>query len=197
MEQDMKTGVLLSVYVKISRGTSVCSGFTMNQYLLLLSFILTISISSDILANQRKKYRVYYSNVSNQNAYKKKSISPHVVINITPPTKPIGGEIIVEVYNHSERPLSLVQFDFTLFNKGGFDINSPKIEVEDLLKARSAARKIQANIKGRFPHIDKARLGLLKIFDTNAKELFIDTYVQLVRTASGVRKPKTNAVKKK
>jgi hypothetical protein len=80
-----------------------------------------------------KSEAIRSKNVVHTQAYKPRpERGQHIDIKVTPPgRRGSDGKVLVEVYNRSKQHLSLIQFDISLNNRGGFSINAPG-KAEDL-----------------------------------------------------------------
>ena len=131
-------------------------------------------------ATKRKKSPISYRKVRPDHAYHSNPKGPFLGIKITPPTM-AGPEnpILVEIYNLSKANLALVKFDINLINNAGYDLAS-SIQGDDMLPGQSAIRHIKVTGKGHFPPILRVEVSDLRILDTNATDIILPTYVDLV-----------------
>ena len=128
----------------------------------------------------KAKAKITYRRVKNTQAYARNSAGQYLGIKVTPP-KVMGPDqfVIVEVYNMSKSDLALVTFDITLHNNSGYDLSSG-IEGDDVMPGQSALRKIATPGKGPFPPVNKVDIENLRVVNTNATEVVINAYVDLV-----------------
>jgi hypothetical protein len=106
----------------------------------------------------------------------------HIDIKVTPPgARGVDGRVLVEVYNRGKAHLALVQFDVVLTNRGGFAITAP-VKAEDLRPNMSGSQWVKIpSIKGAFPIIDQAIVENLKMVNTEAREIKMKGFVDLIR----------------
>ncbi len=106
----------------------------------------------------------------------------HIDIKVTPPgARGSDGRVLVEVYNRGKQHLALIQFDVTLLNRGGFEITAP-VRADDLKPNMSGSQWIIIpRIRGAFPSIDEAIADNIKAVATDAREVKIKSFVDLIK----------------
>ena len=107
---------------------------------------------------------------------------PHLDVKVTPPeARGEPGKVLVEVYNRGKTHLALVQFDVTLFNHGGFEISAP-VKAEDLRPNMSGSQWIKIpQVKGKFPSIDAARMSHIVTITSEAKDITMKAFMELIK----------------
>lgn len=122
-------------------------------------------------------------NIPHTQAYKPRpELGSYLDIKVTPPgPRGSDGRVLVEVYNRSKQHLSLIQFEVTLNNRGGFAITAP-IKAEDLKPNMSGSQWVKIpKVKGAFPAVDEAVVENLKVVTSDAREIKIKTNVDLIK----------------
>ncbi len=112
----------------------------------------------------------------------KKRPEPHIHVVVTPPEKRgKKNQVLVEVYNRTKEPLSIVLFDITFLNHAALEISS-KVEASDLAPNLSGAQWIDLGKMGKeFPTIDSARLDGLQVVDKKANKREVKVYLDLIK----------------
>ena len=141
-------------------------------------FLIAIAVSSTSFgAAIRSK------NVPHNQAYKlHPKRGQYLDIKVTPPgARGADGRVLVEVYNRGKSHLALIQFDVTLTNRGGFGITAA-VTAEDLRPNMSGSQWVKIPmIKGAFPLIDEAIVDNLHVVTVDARDIKINTYVDLIK----------------
>ena len=126
---------------------------------------------------------IHSKNVTHTQAYKlHPERGQYVDIKVTPPgARGADGRVLVEVYNRGKSHLALIQFDVTLTNHGGFGITAA-VKAEDLSPNMSGSQWVKIPmIKGAFPVIDEAIVDNVHVVTVDARDIKINTYVDLIK----------------
>ena len=154
----------------------------MMRILSLLFLSLSLLTSAPLSEAKPKKAKIIYRVVKNTGAYNRATSGQHLALKITPPEFYGAGQFIfVEIYNYTNQHLGQVDFDIFLKNNSWYNFDA-HVTGDDILPKRSALRKIAVpKGKGRFPGIDKVKISNLKVYNMDASEIRVNTYVDLVR----------------
>lgn len=139
--------------------------------------------SGSVLTGAPGAHSVKASIVDHKTAYKPKpERGPHLDVKVTPPEiRGREGRVMIEVYNRGTAHLASVTFDVTLSNQGGFEITAP-VSADDLKPNMSGGQWVKIPpIKGAFPKIIGAKLSNLRIINSQAREISMKTYMDLVK----------------
>lgn len=171
-----------------------CSGMLFRQWVRDLaarwSLLLTlVSIATRVLEGNSVAVAETYPTsvkatiVEHKAAYTSKpERGPHIDIKVTPPEiRGKEGRVMIEVYNRGKVHLASVTFDVTLSNQGGFEFTA-EVTADDLRPNMSGGQWVKIPpIKGKFPKIIGAKLSHLRVIDSNAREVSMKAYMDLIK----------------
>jgi hypothetical protein len=120
--------------------------------------------------------------VIHSEAYKKREgLGPHIEIKVTPPEeRGRKGFLLVEVYNYSKTYLALAEFNMSLSNKSGENVEA-HITCEDIKGGWSALKWVRIPGNRSFPLITKVSVANLKMITEQAREVKLKYFVDLIK----------------
>ncbi len=105
----------------------------------------------------------------------------YVSIKVTPPEqRGQKGHVLVEVYNFTNRYLSVVDFDIVLHNDMGMRVES-HIFAEDLKPNWSALKWVQIPEASDIPKIDAVSIQRMFMFTDEGKRIRLRFYTDLIK----------------
>ena len=121
--------------------------------------------------------------VDHKTAYSPKpQRGPHIDVKVTPPElRGKTGRVMIEVYNRGKDHLSLIMFDVTLKNNQGWNLTAP-VKAEDLNPNMSGGQWVEIpKMNEKFPTITAAELAHMRVVTSDAREVKLPIYMDLIK----------------
>lgn len=121
--------------------------------------------------------------VDHRTAYNPKpERGPHLDVKVTPPElRGKVGRVMIEVYNRGKEHIASVDFEVTLKNNSGWQLNAP-VHAEDLKPNMSGGQWVEIpKMAEKFPTITAASMKHLRVINVEAKEIKLQPYMDLVK----------------
>jgi hypothetical protein len=154
------------------------------QAILKVLVLLTILFESRPIAvakNKNFQKRGNHRISHHKEAYKRKKIGAHLNIKVTPPEiRGKKGMVAVEIYNFSEKNLSVIDFWLELETDGYANIEA-HITVDDLGPNWSDIRWIKIQGDGTMPKIVKLSVLRLDMFEDSGKQAKLKLTTDLIK----------------